>query len=211
MPEKLLFAVMKRRGDGNGAESIPDTYLTEWRDRLQQHGVSFEGKHILEIGSGRFARLATRMLAAGAARVTLVDLYALPLDEPENQALLIQDCAELGLDVEGVLARIEVIGGDFVALPPPDSESKVDLVFSAAVLEHVRDPELVLQRCSEWLKPGGITCHVVDLRDHSLQFRYPFEMLTMSEQSWERWFDLPGGFHLNRWRAPDYLQAMYKA
>jgi hypothetical protein len=32
-------------------------------------------------------------------------------------------------------------------------------------------------------------------------------MLTFSDQVWERWLDLRGGFHLNRWRASDYLRA----
>jgi SAM-dependent methyltransferase len=210
MPTKLLFAVMKRRGDGNGAESIPAAYLTEWRERLAKYGVGLAGKHILEIGSGRYARLAPHMLAAGARRVTLVDLYAVPVEQPEHYAMLARDCAALGLELDDALARIEVIRGDFVALPAPDAYNKADLAISAAVLEHVRDPGQVLAHCWEWLKPGGVTCHVIDLRDHNLQFRYPFEMLTFSDNTWKRWFDLPGGFHLNRWRVPDYLDAAHR-
>jgi hypothetical protein len=36
-------------------------------------------------------------------------------------------------------------------------------------------------------------------------------MLTFSERVWSRWLDLGGGFHLNRWRAPDYVHAAQKA
>jgi len=59
--------------------------------------------------------------------------------------------------------------------------------------------------------PGGIGVHLVDLRDHNLQFRYPFEMLTFSDTTWERWLNLRGGFYVNRWRAPDYVLAMAEA
>ena len=34
-------------------------------------------------------------------------------------------------------------------------------------------------------------------------------MLTFSDQVWSRWLDLGGGFHLNRWRVPDYLHAAH--
>src|SRR6185436_4320495 len=85
VPVKLLFAIMKWRGDGNGAESTPRAYLADWRERLAKHGAGLEGKHVLEIGSGRYARLALHLLAAGARRVTLVDLYAVALHDPEHR------------------------------------------------------------------------------------------------------------------------------
>ena len=36
-------------------------------------------------------------------------------------------------------------------------------------------------------------------------------MLTVADRTWDRWFDLPAGFHLNRWRVPDYLDAVHRA
>ncbi len=209
--ESLLFTIMKIRGEGSLGEHDPDGYLAEWQRWLGARGLSLVDQHILDVGSGRYARFALRMLAAGARRITLVDLYAMPLDAAEHQALLRQDCAKLGLDLADVLARINIVQGDFTLLPVPAAEDQVDLVISSTVLEHVRDPAQMLARCCAWLKPGGATCHFIDLRDHNLSFRYPFEMLTFSDQVWERWLDLQGGFHLNRWRAPDYINAMHEA
>jgi SAM-dependent methyltransferase len=211
MPEKVLFAIMKRRGSGNVAESAPDSYFATWCEQLASHGLRLAGKHVLELGSGRYARLALRMLAAGASRVTLVDFYAVSLDEPNHRAMLAMDCATLGLDCDDALARIDVFRDDFRALPIPVRERKVDLITSSAVLEHVQDPDAILACCYQWLKTGGLAYHVIDLRDHNLGFKYPFEMLTFSDAVWHRWIDLCGGFHLNRWRASDYVQAMSDA
>jgi SAM-dependent methyltransferase len=210
-PEWLMFVHLKLRGKSNSAESDPAAQFAEWKKRLDERGVTLTGKRVVEVGSGRYARLALRLVAAGASCVTLVDLYATPLDEPSHKSLLAHDCEGMGLDVNDALARIEVVQGDFTSLPVPSPDDRADLVISSAVLEHVRDPKAALACCGEWLKPGGVTCHVVDLRDHSLSFQYPFEMLTFSEPVWERWFNLRGGFHLNRWRAPDYVQSMRDA
>lgn len=207
VPKKFLFALMEYRGDSSLAEQSPDKCLAIWQDQFTRREWNFKNKHVLEIGSGRYARFALQMLASGACRVTLIDLYAVPLDHPEHRAILIRDCAALGIDCDDAVSRIEVMAGDITRLPFPANENKVDLAVSHSVLEHVNDPVTVLLYCWKWLKPGGSIHHIVDLRDHNLKFRYPFEMLTFSEKVWRRWLDLDGGFHLNRWRLPDYLRA----
>jgi hypothetical protein len=146
------------------------------------------------------------MLGAGASRVTLIDLYAVPLHDPQQQSMLSQDCAMLGLEASGALQRIDVVTGDVTSVPVPGCDMRVDILISGATLEHVRDPERALARCWAWLKPGGATSHIVGLRDHSSG--HPFEMLTFSDEVWERWFNPKGGFQLNRWRITDYLRAM---
>jgi SAM-dependent methyltransferase len=198
---------MKLRGDSSLAEQYPDNYLAIWNDESSKHQWTFRGKHVLEIGSGRYARFALRLLASGADRVTLIDLYAVPLSNPEHHAVLVKDCAMLGINRDDALSRIEVLRDDIVNLPVPIGNKKVDIVVSHSVLEHLYDPVLVMKCCCNWLKPGGQTHHIVDLRDHNLKFRYPLEMLTFSDGIWRRWLDLDGGFHLNRWRADDYLRA----
>lgn len=211
LPLPLLFVIMRLRGDGNGAEKNPDPIMNELTARLAHYDISISDKHILELGSGRYARLALRMLAQGARHVTLVDFYALPLDNPQHQHILHTDCAQLGLDFADACKRITVMNTDFLATVAPPDLDKPDYITSLAVLEHVRDPATILQKCYEWLRPGGQTFHVVDLRDHNLQFQYPFEMLAYSDSFWERWLNQPGGFHLNRWRAPDYAEAVRQA
>ena len=211
VPKRILFAVMERRGDSSMGENSPEECLIKWTEQLNKRGLSFAGKRVLEIGSGRYARFALQMLAAGAEHVTLIDLYALPLTEPAHRSVLIQDCLSLGLSYNDALARIHTVTDDITRLPPPTPGDQVDLAISHSVLEHVENPLEVLASCFNWLKPGGITHHIIDLRDHNLQFRYPFEMLTFSDEVWSRWLDLSGGFHLNRWRVPDYLRAAHES
>jgi len=211
VPKGILFAITKRRGDGNLEEEVPDDCLNSWAAQFKKRQWTFAGKQVLEIGSGRYARFALQMLAAGARKVTLIDPYALPLKQPVHLAMLVGDCAKLGLNCDDVLSRIDVVSCDITALPTPSLDDRADLAISYSVLEHVRDPEAVLKSCWCWLRPGGVTHHIIDLRDHSLRFRYPFEMLTFSDRLWSRWLDLGGGFHLNRWRAPDYVHAAQTA
>ncbi|MBP1467311.1 class I SAM-dependent methyltransferase [Candidatus Chloroploca sp. M-50] len=208
LPPPILFGIMKLRGDGNSSEQSPDQNAVDLEETLTQTGIAIEGQHILEVGSGRYARLALRLLAKGARRVTLVDLYAVPLNEPNHHAILRQDCAELGLDVEQSVEKISIFRADFLQLPIPEPEDRPDLVMSVAVLEHVLNPKAILETSYQWLNPEGKTFHIVDLRDHNMQFRYPFEMLTYSDAFWQEWLDQPDGFHLNRWRAPDYIGAL---
>jgi SAM-dependent methyltransferase len=211
MPAPFLFAVMKLRGTSNSAEESPDDYFRQWLAQVERNSLTLEDRHVVEIGSGRYARMALRMLKHGARRVTLIDYYALPLDHPDQSELLQGDCRALGLDWDDVLTRVRTISTDIMALEPGDLGEPADLVVSSAVLEHVRDPKGILARCHSWLRPGGATLHMVDLRDHNFHFRYPFEMLTFSDQTWRQWLDLDGGFHVNRWRAHEHLQALAEA
>jgi hypothetical protein len=116
VPKNILFAVMKFRGDASLAERSPDQYLDLWKDQFTKHEWSFKGKHVLEIGSGRYPRFALRMLASGACRVTLIDLYAVPLNDPAHRAMLVDDSAARGIDCDDALSRIEVITGDVTKL-----------------------------------------------------------------------------------------------
>jgi SAM-dependent methyltransferase len=209
VPKSVLFAIMERRGDSSIEERCPNICLKMWTEQLSRRGLGFADKHVLEVGSGRYARFALQMLAAGAKRVTLIDLYAIPLTEPAHHSILLKDCLALGLNEGDAFSRIETVRADITRIPPPSPNKQVDLAISHSVLEHVKSPSDVLASCFHWLKPGGITHHIIDLRDHSLRFQYPFEMLTFSDQVWSRWLDLGGGFHLNRWRLPDYLRAAH--
>ena len=206
IPEAWFFPLMTLLKRSNLSEVSPEEALSELSRRLDSIGVDLADKHILEVGSGRFARVALQMMRAGANRVTLVDLYAVALNDPKHRSLLLRDCTEMDLNIDDAMARIRVFGGDISSLPVAVSNPKADIVTSSAVLEHTRDPQRVLASCWEWLRPGGVTTHVIDLRDHV--FESPFEMLTFPDRTWDRWLTPKGGFHLNRWRLPDYLDAM---
>jgi SAM-dependent methyltransferase len=211
LPEQVLFSIMRYRGDGSVAETALAEYLDMWLAQLATHGHDLQNRRVLEVGSGRYARFALQLLAAGAQEVVLVDLYAERVDHPEHAALLQAECRRLGLALEDALQRIHVIRADITTLDPPSPSNSVDIVISHAVLEHVQDPLAILRCCYNWLAPNGFTSHLIDLRDHNLQFRRPFQMLTYADSTWRRWLDLRGGFHLNRWRVSDYVEACCRA
>jgi SAM-dependent methyltransferase len=206
LPDTWAFGLLKLIGRSNKAERIPADVWAILRERLNGVGIDITDKHVVEIGSGRYARLGLQMLRAGAASVTLIDLYATDLNNREHRSMLMQDCAGLGLDWDEVATRVQTVTGEFTSLPVPLRESRPDVVISSAVLEHTVDPRRVLSTCWEWLKPGGQTSHQIDLRDHV--FESPLEMLTFSEATWRRWLCPKRGFHLNRWRLPEYVEAM---
>ena len=73
-----------------------------------------------------------------------------------------------------------------------------DTVYSQAVFEHIHKAEVkkYLHECYRVLKPGAVTSHVIDFKDHlsgkSNNFRF-------SEKIWESsWFAKKGGFYTNR-------------
>lgn len=209
LPPCLLYLGGKLTGGVTRAEADPDASFAAWTRRFRRWNVDIQGKHLLDVGGGRFARVALRMIAAGAASVRLVDLYALPTQDTRHSRLLRQDAERLGLDVDEACSRIDIRRSDFSCEHSMQDAATADLVFSASVLEHVRDPRTFLMNCLASLRPGGITLHNIDLRDHTRN--RPFQMLTYSERTWERRLDPPGGYHLNRWRASQYVEAMKEA
>lgn len=75
--------------------------------------------------------------------------------------------------------------------------ASVDLIFSQAVLEHVRRHHFLetMRECRRIVKPGGISSHQVDLRDH---LGGALNNLRFSERVWESEFFAGSGFYTNR-------------
>lgn len=93
---------------------------------------------------------------------------------------------------------------DLRALPA----GSVDLVWSVAVLEHVRRAELAatLSALARLLKPDGVMVHGVDFSDH---LGGGLNHLRFSPRLWEaEWFAARSGFYTNR-VAPSELLALF--
>ena len=118
--------------------------LSYIRDRIDAHWLTdsrdlkpLAGKRALDVGCG--AGLLAEPLARMGAAVTGVDAA------PENIAAARAHAAGQGLG-------LDYHAGELAALPP----ATFDLVTSMEVVEHVSDMNLVLAKCSQLVRPGGI-------------------------------------------------------
>ncbi len=140
-------------------------------------GLDWPGRRVMIFGYGGNPDLGIELLDRGAKAVVMLDPYAQPrVHSHELHTALHFERRRLSEYVQA--------GGS------------VDVVLSWSVLEHVRDPAATLRNMASVCRPSGAQVHFVDLRDHV--FRYPFEMLSHSEQTWDRYLDPPS--HLNRIR-----------
>ncbi len=86
---------------------------------------------------------------------------------------------------------------------PDDS---FDLIYSQAVLEHVRRDEFseTIRQCRRLLKPNGVMSHVVDFKDH---LGGGLNNLRISSGLWEQnWFAFKSNFYTNRLRFSEVVK-----
>ena len=164
------------------------------------------GKTILELGPGDSVACAI-IASAHGARATLVDVCHFAAKAPSTYLPLISLLKAKGLNapdishcetMDDVLA---VCGAEYLthglnSLATIKSES-IDLIYSQAVLEHVRCHEfLAIQReCARVLTLEGVCSHQVDLRDH---LGGGLNNLRFSRRLWESKFFVQSGFYTNR-------------
>lgn len=175
---------------------------------LQRHGLSFQGKRVLDFGYGGHFGVGAELLRRGAQHVILCDPFARP-DHRRNR-LLLQEYGEfLHEDGKQVWPRDEY----FTLLEKDIRQVQdgelfpCDLVLSTSVYEHVDDPVSITQALARWTHPHGAHLHFVDLRDHF--FKHPFEMLCYPEDVWKRWLNPTS--NLNRYRLWHYQEAFERS
>ncbi len=154
---------------------------------LEQAGVPGFFGRVAEVGPGDSCGVALLMLADGAEQVDLVDRFYSKRDQSYHQTVyrkLIEETpalllagydADLGEDAFSGITRLygDQASSEIFFL----GRSGYDFIVSRAVMEHVTDPILSLQRMADALKPGGRLLHVVDLRDHGMFTQYDFPEL----------------------------------
>lgn len=204
MPEGLARFLLKRRWIIKPGLESTDPFAASERyvETLFMRGVSIEGKRVLVFGyGGRFA-VDVDLLKRGAAHVVLCDHFVL-LDTERNRELLPEYERYLKVEQDEVQPRGEVITllhGDIREESIQRQISKVDVILSTSVFEHLDDVPGITKALSTLTAPSGIHLHFVDLREH--YFKYPFEMLRFSESVWKNFLNPTS--HLNRYRLNDY-------
>lgn len=178
------------------------------------------GKTVLELGPGDSLATALIARALGAERVYLIDAGDFAPYEPAACVALQRYLESRGLrppDLSACETRgdfLRICGAEYLTDGLPGlrrvPDASVDLVFSQAVLEHVRLAEFddTQQEIRRVLRRDGIASHQVDLKDH---LGGALNSLRFSADTWEAGWMVSSGFYTNRLRCSDVLASMRRA
>lgn len=166
------------------------------------------GITVLELGPGD--SIATAIIAASyGAKSILIDSGNFVSSDMNSYLRLHSKLLELGAlppdisscnSIQDILKQCNstYLSNGLVDLKTIQTKS-VDLIFSQAVLEHVRFHEFeeTLSECNRILRDDGVCSHSIDLKDHLggalNNLRFPFSV-------WESNFFSQSGFYTNRIR-----------
>lgn len=180
---------------------------------------NLQGKTILELGPGD--SVATALVAATyGARAILVDAGPYALPDIASYRRFASKLVEAGLrppDLSSAVTLEDVLDacgaryltGGLESFSFIDTGS-VDLIFSQAVLEHLRKSEFLdtMRECFRVLTPDGKASNRIDLKDH---LGGSLNNLRFSERIWESAFFVRSGFYTNRIRFPDMISLFESA
>ena len=177
-------------------------------DRVGMDMDQLTGKKLLEIGPGDSCATAIIAHAYGASAI-LMDAGAFAHSDPKVYEPLCDALRARGLstidvrhtaNLENMLHRLgaRYITSGLDGWHELESAS-VDLVFSQAVLEHVRYHEFAAlqQECARVMKLGAKASHQVDLKDH---LGGGLNNLRFADGVWESSLFVNSGFYTNRIR-----------
>jgi SAM-dependent methyltransferase len=205
----------------HGQMHQPDYALRVVEEHLARVGWSdFDGRVVLELGPGDSLATVVIAKALGARRTILVDAGAFATAEIGAYVRLSEYLRERGYSVPPIEhcttidEVLQACDGLYLTRGLVDLRSipgnEVDLVFSQAVLEHVRRAELgpTLEECYRLVRPGGATSHQVDLRDH---LGGSLNHLRFAQATWESDWMARSGFYTNRVTFGELLGAASEA
>ena len=195
--------------------------ISVFRSHVARAGMTegLAGRTILELGPGD--SIATAILAkAHGARAILVDAGSYARQDTRPYA-------ELEIELQKMMGGCSILEG---ASSVPDilsicnaaylteglaslrslESASVDMIFSQAVLEHVRRSEFIdtMKQCRRILRPDGVCSHRVDLKDH---LQESLNNLRFSTGVWESKLFARSGFYTNRIRYSQMLEIFWEA
>jgi 2-polyprenyl-6-hydroxyphenyl methylase/3-demethylubiquinone-9 3-methyltransferase len=133
------FSQLAHRWWDPGAEFKPLHDINPLRLDYIDGIAGLNGRRVLDVGCG--GGILAEAMAARGARVTGVDLAEKPLKVAQLHLL------ESGLEVEYRLIAPEALARD--------APGSFDVVTCMELLEHVPDPALTVQACSDLVRPDG--------------------------------------------------------
>jgi SAM-dependent methyltransferase len=178
------------------------------------------GKTCLELGPGDSLASALIAHALSAKKSVLVDVGAFAEPGMETYVSVAHELARRGYatcDITNLSSTDEMLAltgavylTDGLASLRTIETGSIDIIWSQAVLEHVRLGELadVLAELRRILAPGGVMSHRIDYKDHlggslnNLRFR---------QDVWESEFMARSGFYTNRVRNSEFLRRIETA
>lgn len=174
----------------------------------------------MEIGPGDSLLSAVGLHALGAKLTYLIDVGPFARQDFGIYSKMIEYLEGSGFSLESIKATTDLttlhnrinckylIEGleSFAAIP----DASVDLIWSQAVLEHVRLSELdpLLREMRRVLRPDGVCSHRVDLKDH---LGGALNNLRFSHKTWESNVFAKSGFYTNRVRFKGMMERFKKA
>jgi SAM-dependent methyltransferase len=199
----------------HGAMDDDDYALQVFRSHWKRCGrPDLRGGVVLELGPGD--SIATAVIArAHGARAVLVDSGAFAVGDVRVYRRLADRLRAEGQDAPDLsvaATKEEVLRlcdaeylTEGIASLGRIADATVDMVFSQAVLEHVRRDEFesTLKELARVLTPNGHSSHRVDLRDH---LGGGLDNLRFSRAVWESPIFARGGFYTNRLSYSEVLE-----
>lgn len=208
--------------------SYPLTVFHRHLTALEPLRGNLLGADVLEIGPGSNLGFGLLALLAGAKSVTCLD--STPLAQQSKPAdlypALVRTAAtypETYLVAPALLDRArqdpeglaqELLGRISYRAPLDIARNKLpaaslDVICSHTSFEHFADPTGAVAQIARLLRPGGVTSHQIDLRDHR-DFNHPLDFLTYNETLWRLMTSNRPHAVRNRWRASQYRAAFEK-
>ncbi len=182
---------------------------------------------VLEIGPGSSVGFALLALLAGAKSAACLDIAPRqPNEPPDLYAELVKTAAaypDTYLVSPALLARAQqepdALARELLARvifhAPMDiahnslPDASLDVICSHTCFEHFADPAGAVASIARLLRPGGVTSHQIDLRDHR-DFNHPLDFLAYNETLWRLSTSHMPNAVRTRWRAPHYRAAFEK-
>ncbi len=137
--EIAKFEALASRWWDTSSEFKPLHEINPLRLNYIDRRVSLENKDVIDVGCG--GGILSESMAKIGAKVTGIDMGKAPLNVAKLHAL------ESGVDVNYLQSTAEDI-----AIQYPQ---KFDVVTCLEMLEHVPDPQSVIESCYKLVKPGG--------------------------------------------------------